>query len=125
MNSPVLGGLQPHVPAMLGVEAGQEQVALGLGRGGGRLPLCPGAGPGRVGLQRGAETHPDRVGGPVGPGGRRGGGGKEAASSDQDLFVPSTLPPYGLGGVETAAEETVCRRAEDERGGLLINILRS
>lgn len=108
MNSPVVCRLQPHVPAVLGVEAGQEQVGLSQGRGGGRLPLCPGAGACRVGLQRGAETHPDGVGGPVGPGGGRGGGGREAASSDQNQLVPSALPPHGLGGVETAAEETVC-----------------
>lgn len=68
-----------------------------------------------MGLQRGAETHPDRVGGPVGPGGRRGGGGGEAASSDQNQLVPSTLPPHGLGGVETAAEETVCRGEDKTR----------
>lgn len=121
MNSPVLGSLQPHVPAMLGVEAGQEQVGLSQGRGGGGgggggpLPLCPGTGAGWVGLQRGAETHPDRVGCPVGPGGRRGGGRGEAASSDQNHLVPSTLPPHRLGGVETAAEETVCGIGEDER----------
>lgn len=114
MSSPVLCCLQPHVTAMLGVEAGQEQVGVSWGRGGGRLPLCPGAGAGRVRLQRGAETHPHGVGGPVGPGGRRGGGGREAASSDQNKLVSSTLPPHGLGGVETAAKETICG-GENER----------
>lgn len=65
-----------------------------------------------MGLQRGAETHPDRVGGPVGPGGRRGGGGREAASSDQNQLVPSTLPPHGLRCVEMTAEETICGEEE-------------
>lgn len=111
VSSPVLCGLQPHVAAVLGVEAGQEQVAVSQGRGGGQLPLCPGAG--RVGLQGGAETHPHGVGGPVGPGGGRGGGRGEAASSDQNQLVPGTLPPHGLGGVETTAEETLC--GGDER----------
>lgn len=71
-----------------------------------------------MGVQRGAKTHPDRVGGPVGAGGGRGGGGRETASSDQNQLVPSTLPPYGLGGVETTAEETVCKR---RRGGSVKN----
>lgn len=35
LNSPALCCLQSHVPAMLGVEAGQEQIGLGQGRGGG------------------------------------------------------------------------------------------
>lgn len=61
-----------------------------------------------MGLQRGAETHPDWVGGPVGSGGRRAGGGREAASPDQNQLVPSTLPPHGLGCVETTAEKAVC-----------------
>lgn len=113
MNSPVLCCLQPQVPAMLGVEAGQEQVGLSQGRGGGQLPLCPRGGAGRVGLQRGAETHPDRVGCPVGPGGRRGGGGREAASPDQNQLVPGTLPSHGLGGVETTAEEAICRGGDE------------
>lgn len=65
-----------------------------------------------MGLQRGAETHPDCVGCPVGP--RGGGEGREAAGSDQNQLVPSTLPPHRLGGVEMTAEETVCAR-EDER----------
>lgn len=61
-----------------------------------------------MGLQGGAETHPDGVGGPVGPACRGGGGSREAASSDQNQLVPSTLPPHGLGCVESTAEETVC-----------------
>lgn len=93
---------------MLGMEAGQEQVGFSQGRGDGRLSLCPGAGAGRVRLQGGAETHPDRVGGPVGPSGRRGRGGREAAGSDHNQLVPSALPSHRLGGVESAAEETIC-----------------
>lgn len=108
MSSPVLRGLQSHVPAVLGMEAGQEQIGLSQRRGGGRLSLRPGSGASGVGLQGGAETHPDRVGGPVGSGGRRGAGWGEAARTDQNQLVPSTLPPHGLGGVETAAEETIC-----------------
>ena len=120
VNSPVLCCLQPHVPAMMGVEAGHKQVGLGLRRAGGRVPLCPGARAGWVGLQRGAETHPHRVGCPVGPGSRRGGGGWQAASSDQNQLVPSTLPPHRLRGVETTAEEAVCR---GEEGGLIKNLI--
>lgn len=77
-----------------------------------------------MGLQRGAETHPDWVGGPVGPGGRRGGRGGKAASPDQNQLVPSTLPPHGLGGVETAAEEMVCG-GQDERRFINKNHFRS
>lgn len=58
-------------------------------------------------LQRRAETHPDGVGGPVRPGGRRSRGGRKAASSDQNQFVSGTLPPHGLGGIEATAKETV------------------
>lgn len=99
---------------MLGVEAGQEQVGLGQGRagGGGRLPLYPRGRAGGVGLQRGAEAHPDRVGCPVGPAGGSGGGGGEAAGPDQNQLVPGALPPHGLGGVETTAEEAICRGEE-------------
>ena len=114
-DSPVLSELQPHVAAVLRVEAGQEQVGVSQRRGGGGgLPLCSGAGAARVGLQWGAEAHPDRVGGPVGAGGGGGGGEREAASSDQNQLVPSALPPHGLRGVETTAEETICG-GEDER----------
>lgn len=106
-SSPVLRGLQPQVAVVLRVEKGQEQVGLGQGRGGGRLPLCPGAGAARLGLQGRAEADPHRVGGPVGAdggGGRRRG---EAARSDQNQFVPSALPAHRLGGVEATAEETI------------------
>lgn len=114
-DSPVLSELQPHVAAVLRVKAGQEQVGVSQRRGGGGLPLCSGAGAARVGLQWGAEAHPDRVGGPVGAGGGRGGGEGEAASSDQNQLVPSALPPHGLRGIETTAEETICG-GEERRG---------
>lgn len=107
LNIPVLGGLQPHVAAMLRVETGEEQVGVGPGRRRGRVLVCPGAGAARVGLKRGAETHPHRVGGPVGPRDSSAGRRREAASSDQNQLVPSTLPPHGLRSVETATKEAV------------------
>ena len=114
MTLPVLCCLQSHVASVLGVEASQEKVGLSRGKGGGRLPLCPRAGAGRLWLQRRAETHPHRVGGPIRPDCRGDGRGREAASSDQNQFVSSTLPPHRFGGVEMTAEETVCG-GEDER----------
>lgn len=107
VNIPVLGSLEPHVPAVLRVEAGEEQVGVCLGGRRGRVLVPGGARAARVGLQGRAEAHPHRVGGPIGA--RDGGVGRrrEAACSDQDQLVPCTLPPHRLGGVETATEETI------------------
>lgn len=112
MSSPVLGALQPQVPSVLRVEAGQEQVGVGPGRCGGGFLLCPGAGAGGVGIERTAETHPDGVGGPVGASGGRQG---ETASSDQNQLVARALPPHRLGRVETAAEQAICRELRCEK----------
>lgn len=107
VNLPVLGGLDPHVPAVLRVEAGEEQVGVFLrGRRAGVF-VPAGARAARVRLQRGAETHPHRVGGPIGAGDSGAGRRREAAGSDQDQLVSSALPPHRLGGVEMATEETV------------------
>lgn len=107
VNLPVLGGLEPHVPAVLRVEASQEQVGVGLGGHRARVLVSTGTRAAGVGLQRGAETHPHWVGGPIGACGSDVGRSGEAAGSDQNQLVSSTLPPHGLGGVETATEETI------------------
>lgn len=91
MSSPVLGTLQPQVPSVLRVEAGQEQVGVGPGRGGGGFLFCRRARVGGVGIKRTAETHPDGVGGPV----RTSGGWQgKTASSDQNQLVARALPPH-------------------------------
>lgn len=107
VSSPVLGALQPQVPSVLRVEAGQEQVGIGPGRGGGGFLIRAGARAGGVGIERTAETHPDGVGGPVGT---SGGWQGKTASSDQNQLVARALPPHRLGCVETAAEQTICRK---------------
>lgn len=104
--SPVLHLLQSHVTAVLGEEAGQEEVALG-----GRLPGGLGFGsrarPGRVGLQGRAEAHPHRVGGPVGARGGGGHGRWQAARSDQHQLITSALAAHRLGGVEAATKQAI------------------
>lgn len=97
-NIPVLGGLEPQVPVVLRLEASQEQV--GISRA---WVLVAG-----MRFQRGAEAHPHGVGGPVGACDSDVGRRWEAAGSDQNQLVSGTLPPHGLGGVETATEETIC-----------------
>lgn len=107
MNLPVLGGVEPHIPAVLRMEAGQEQVGVSLGGHRAWVLVSAGTRAARVRLQRGAETHPHGVRGPIGACDSDVGRSGEAARSDQNQLVSSTLPPHGLGGVETAAEETI------------------
>ena len=88
--SPILRLLQPHVPTVLGVEAGQEEVALCVHKRRGFL-FGGSARTGRVGVQWGAEAHPHGVGGPVGGWGSW---GCQAASSNQHQLVAGTLPTH-------------------------------
>lgn len=66
VNLLVLSVLEPHVPAVLRVEAGQKQVGVSLGGRQAWVFVSTGTRAAGVGLQRGAKTHPHGVGGPIG-----------------------------------------------------------